>query len=162
MFTPITRFVLGRLQRLIRAQLVQGLSERDCSRAVATGLTVGVFPILGFSTLINTGVAQWARLNQPIVHAFNWVCGPLKLALIFPFLRLGESLFGAEPFRLSLAEFSRRFYAESWATTVEFAWTFVHAIVGWLVCVPLLYGLLYFLAATCLRRAWHEVDRDWQ
>lgn len=132
--------------QVVRKQLVQGLSARDCARAVAVSLTIGMFPIMGCSTPINTAAAAGLRLNQPIVQAFNWLCAPLKLALIFPFLRLGEWLFQAEPFTLSLVEFSEIFFADWLGTTQAFAWTFVHAICGWLVCAPLIYGLLYCLA----------------
>jgi uncharacterized protein (DUF2062 family) len=137
-----------RIKQHIKRQLSQGLSPRGCSRAVATALTVGVFPILGISTLLNTACAQLWRLNQPIVQSLNWICGPLKIALIFPFLRLGEFLFQAEPINLSLAEFSRRFYADSSATMMEFSWTFVHAATGWLCCVPAIYlALVYTMHA---------------
>lgn len=141
-----------RIKQHIRGQLSQGLSPRGCSRAVATALTVGVFPILGLSTLLNTACAQLWRLNQPIVQSVNWICGPLKIALIFPFLRLGEFLFQAEPFNLSLAEFSRRFYADSSATMMEFGWTFVHAATGWLCCVPAIYLALAYTMHAFVRR----------
>ena len=107
---------------------------------------------MGCSTPMNIGAAFFLRLNQPVVQAFNWVLGPLKIALIFPFLRLGEWIFQAEPFTLSLTEFSERFFSDWQATSSEFAWTFVHAISGWLVCAPLLYGLLYFVAKPLIGR----------
>ena len=119
---------------------------------MATTVTIGVFPIIGFSTPINTLAALVFRLNQPVVQAFNWVLGPLKIALIFPFLRLGESLFRSEPFTLSLTEFSKRFFNDWQTTTSEFAWTFVHAIVGWLVCVPLIYLSLFYLSRPIVER----------
>jgi uncharacterized protein (DUF2062 family) len=145
--------MITRAKQLLLAQLRQGLSPRDCSRAVATGLTIGVFPILGCSTLLNTVCAHQWRLNQAIVQSLNWICAPLKLALIFPFLRLGEFLFQAESFNLSLAELSRRFYADSAATLVEFGWSFMHALTGWLCCIPALYLLLY-VATMALIRNW--------
>ena len=144
--------MIARLKELLLGQLRQGLSPRDCSRAVATGLTIGVFPILGCSTLLNTLCAHRWRLNQPIVQSLNWICGPLKLALIFPFLRLGEWLFHAEPFSLSLSEFSRRFYADTAATLLEFGWTFVHALTGWLCCVPVIYLMLQVATMALIRR----------
>lgn len=78
--------------------------------------------------------------------------GPLKLALIIPFLRLGEWLFAAEPFALSLTEFSSIFFDDWVATMREFAWTFAHAIVGWLMASPLIYLIIYFVAKAILSR----------
>lgn len=141
-----------KIKGVIRNQLTQGLSTSGCRAAIATAFTLGVFPIMGFSTPMNTAAAFCFRLNQPVVQAFNWVLGPLKIALIFPFLRFGEWLFQSEPFTLSLTEFSRRFFSDWTATTAEFAWTFVHAIVGWLVCAPLIYLLIYGASQPLVRR----------
>ncbi|MEM1222115.1 MAG: DUF2062 domain-containing protein [Verrucomicrobiota bacterium] len=133
-------------KQIIHSQLTKGLSPVDCRKAIATSLTIGVFPIMGCSTPINTLSAAVFRLNQPIVQAFNWVIGPVKIALIFPFLRLGEWLFQADPFTLSLTEFSERFFSDIGATSQEFAWTFVHAIAGWAICVPLIYLSIFIIS----------------
>lgn len=132
-----------KIKAVLRLQLQQGLGVRAAARAVALAVTIGVFPIMGCSTLMNTAAALRLKLNQPIVQSFNWLCAPLKLLLIFPFLRLGEFLFQARPFALSLQELSRRFVEDRWGTLQEFAWTFGHAITGWLLCAPVLYLLLF-------------------
>jgi len=144
--------VLRKIKHAVRLQLRQGLSPAACSASIAASFTIGIFPIMGFSTLINTVVAFFFRLNQPVVQAFNWIVGPLKIALIFPFLRFGEWLFGAEPFSLSLTEFSKIFFEDWLATTREFAWTFVHAIAGWLVVAPVIFCICYWVARAVINR----------
>jgi uncharacterized protein (DUF2062 family) len=142
----------NRLIKVIRAQLVQGISQSDCAQAIALAITIGLFPIVGFSTLIITAIAYFRRLNQPIAQAFNWICGPIKLALIIPFIRVGEFLFGADRFVLNLRELSRQFYENSWATLSEFAWTFVHAIVGWVIFTPIVYLVVYTISKSVIFR----------
>ena len=132
-----------KLNLVVVRQLKQGLGQQACCHAIAASLVIGLFPIMGFSTLMNTFSAAVFRLNQPVVQVCNWIIAPVKIALIFPFLRLGEWLFQAKPFRLSLVDFSARFFSDVAATTVEFAWTFAHAIVGWLICAPLIYGVIF-------------------
>jgi len=144
--------VFRKIKAVIQNQLTQGTSRTECGKAIACALTVGVFPIMGCSTPINTLLAAVFRLNQPLVQSFNWIAGPAKIALIFPFLRLGEWLFRAEPFTLSLNEFSQRFFSDMATTSQEFAWTFIHAIVGWLVCVPFIYLAVFFLTKPFLSR----------
>lgn len=151
--------MFGKAKLIIKDQMTQGLGTRDCARAIAVSLTIGVFPIMGCSTPMNTVAAAGFRLNQPIVQAFNWLCAPLKIALIFPFLRFGEWLFQVEPFTLSLVEFSEIFFADWIGTTQAFAWTFVHAIIGWLVCAPLIYLSLYFVAKPILEQRMSNVGR---
>ena len=142
----------NRLIKVIRAQLVQGISLSDCAQAIALAITIGLFPIVGFSTLIITAIAYFRRLNQPIAQVFNWICGPIKLALIIPFIRVGEFLFGADRFVLNVRELSRQFYENSWATLSEFAWTFLHAIVGWVICTPIIYLVVYTISKSVIFR----------
>ena len=146
----------NRLITVIRAQLVQGISQSDCAQAIALAISIGLFPILGFSTLIITAIAYFRRLNQPIAQVFNWICGPIKLALIIPFIRVGEFLFGADAFILNLGELSRQFYENSWATLSEFAWTFLHAMAGWAFCAPIIYILVYTISELVIFRLRHE------
>ena len=147
----------NRLIKVIRAQLVQGISQSDCAQAIALAITIGLFPILGFSTLIITAIAYFRRLNQPIAQVFNWICGPIKLALIIPFIRVGEFLFSADPFVLNLGDISRQFYENCWATLSEFAWSFLHAIAGWAFCAPIIYILVYNISKSVIIRLRHEV-----
>jgi uncharacterized protein (DUF2062 family) len=144
--------VFKRLKVVICTQLTQGLRQRDCCQAIAVAVTVGVFPIMGCSTLINSICAARFKLNQPIVQGCNWLVAPVKIALIFPFLRLGEWLFQAQPFQLSLAEFSQLFFSDIAKVGSEFAMTFVHAISGWFLCLPLIYALLFQVSRRLLAR----------
>lgn len=144
--------VLAKIRKVVQDQFTQGLSPGACAAAIASSLTIGVFPIMGFSTPMNALSALAFRLNQPVVQAFNWIMGPVKIALIVPFLRFGEWLYGAEPFTLSLKEFSAIFFADWWATTCAFAWTFVHAITGWLVVAPMIYLVIYIVSSAVVRR----------
>ena len=152
--------MFNRLIKVIRAQLVQGTSQSDCAQAIALAITIGLFPILGFSTLIITAIIYFRRLNQPIAQLFNWICGPIKLALIIPFIRVGEYLFGADRFVLNLGELSRQFYENSWATLSEFAWTFLHAIAGWAFCAPIIYLIVYTISKSVIFRLRHEVTHE--
>lgn len=137
---------------MLRRELTNGLNLQSGSIAVASSFTIGLFPIMGFSTPMNTAAAWIFRLNQPIVQVINWIMAPLKLALIIPFLRLGEWLFAAEPFTLSLSEFTHIFFEDWLATTREFAWTFAHAIFGWLIAAPLIFLLVYLMVRVVLTR----------
>lgn len=152
MCDPVPRSigVYKRVKKVIHTELTKGLDARGGSRAIGSAFTFGIFPIIGFSTPLNTLSAFVFRLNQPIVQAINWVLGPLKLLLIFPFLRFGEWLFRAEPFTLSLTEFSSIFFDDWLATTQEFAWTFVHVITGWLVLAPLIYLAVFSITRSVL------------
>lgn len=81
----------------ILSQLLQGISPEKIALTIVVGAALGVFPVLGASTLLCALVGMWLRLNQPILQLVNYAVYPLQIALIFVFLRIGERICGAAP-----------------------------------------------------------------
>jgi uncharacterized protein (DUF2062 family) len=135
---------LARLHELLQKQLRQGLTSHRIALAIAIATALAVFPLIGATTLLCTAAAVVLRLNQPIVQAINFGSYPLQLALIVPFWRAGEWIFGvpiSSRFALSrLAEILSRQPGAAltalWSTT----W---HGVVAWVVLAPLGAVLLY-------------------
>ncbi len=74
--------------------LKQGLTPSKLALVMAIGMTISVFPVLGFSTLVCTLLAVILRLNLPAIHIANWIAFPIQVLLFFPFLKIGEMLSG--------------------------------------------------------------------
>lgn len=119
--------------------LREGLSPRGLAWSVAVGLALGVFPMLGATTLLCAAVAFTFRLNQVAMQLVNYLAYPLQLALLVPFIRLGEWFFQAEPMPLSLPLILGALKADTLGTIAVF-WTRIwHACVVWgLVVLPLM------------------------
>ena len=128
-------------------------SAERFGQSAGMGLTLGIFPIMGCSTALCGVLGIMFRLNQGIVHLVTQLTFGLKLILIIPFIRLGEWLFSAPPFTLSIAEFSALFESEGFVVVRQFAATFMHAIAGWMITAPILYLLTGF-AATMAAKRW--------
>ncbi len=86
-----------RLWEPLRAQLRQGLSPERLAWSLALGLGAGVSPLVGSSTGLCILLALVFRLNQVVMQAANYLAYPLQLALLIPFIRLGEKLFAPMP-----------------------------------------------------------------
>lgn len=115
--------------------LREGLSPRGLAWSVAAGLALGVFPMLGATTLLCAAAAFTFRLNQVAMQLVNYLAYPLQLALLVPFIRLGEWLFRAEPMPLSLQLILTALKADALGTIAVF-WTRIwHACVVWAVVV---------------------------
>ena len=139
--------------------LRQGWSPDAVSWSIAWAVTWGLFPIYGFTMAILGLIGLIWKLNHPIMQSINYIISPLKFILIIPYIRLGEVLFRVEnPFSLSIPEFTKRFKDAPWETLAEFAATFLHAIVGWGVTVPILMAVSYFTTRFILRSG--EAARD--
>ena len=132
-------------------QLTQGLSPEKIALTVAVGLTIAVNPIVGTTTIL-CFVAAWAlRLNLPIIQAINWSSYALQLLLIFPFIRLGERIFGAPREKRSLERLVTMMKADPVGTLANVRATLGHAVVAWLIVAPLLVGLIYIGALPVFR-----------
>lgn len=79
----------ARLRCAIVEQLTQGVTPQRIALTLtlALGALLGVFPVLGATTVLCTAAALWLRLNQPL----NAVLSPLHLLLLYPFCRAGSS-----------------------------------------------------------------------
>jgi uncharacterized protein (DUF2062 family) len=115
--------------------LAGGTGWRRVIWALVVGAAVGVFPLIGLSTLLCAALAAGFRLNMPLAQGANWAMGPLPLVLWIPFLRLGERLLGAVPLPLSLAELRELVGVRGVFFAVDLAGSVLHALLGWLtVC----------------------------
>jgi uncharacterized protein (DUF2062 family) len=128
----------------ILQQFTQGISPEKIALTVAVGSTIAVNPIVGTTTIL-CFLAAWAlRLNQPIIQAINWSSYALQLLLIFPFIRLGERIFGAPRENRSLERLVAMMKADLVGALANVRATLGHAVVAWLVVAPFLVGVIYF------------------
>lgn len=80
--------------------LSQGISPRRLALTLALGFAIGCIPVVGIPTVLCATIALALRLNLPAIQAANYAAMPLQLALIVPFMRLGNWLVSAEPARI--------------------------------------------------------------
>ena len=151
--------IFRKVKEAVLNALRQGWSPDGVSWSVAWSVTWGLFPIYGFTMAILGLIGLIWKLNHPIMQSINYLLAPLKFILIIPYIRLGEWIFRpGNPFTLSIPEFTVRFKDAPLETLAEFAATFLHAIVGWGVTVPLLMATSYFTTRLILRTG--EAARD--
>jgi len=136
----------------IVALLTQGITPEKIALSVAFGIVLGIFPVLGSTTVLCAAAAVIFELNLPAIQLVNWVIYPLQLLLLVPFIRLGEKLFRAAPLQFSLAKILTMLRADL-PHAVSTLWLAeVHAICAWLLAGPLAILLLYILMSRTLRQ----------
>jgi uncharacterized protein (DUF2062 family) len=136
----------------IVAQLRQGITPEKIALTIALGMVLGIFPILGSTTLLCGLAALWLRLNQPVIQLVNYFAYPLQLALIIPLYRAGEMLFRQTPVPLSIPFLFERFQADFGQFLRDFGMIALQGIVVWCLLAPVLVGALYFTLRPPLRR----------
>jgi len=136
----------------IVALLRQGVTPDKIALGMAVGAVLGIFPVIGSTTLLCTGAAVVLRLNLPAVQLVNYLVYPLQIALLIPFFHFGAWLFGAEPHTLSGSQLISMFQ-DDLGNTIRKLWdTTLRAIAAWgLICLPAAAGL-YLSLRPLLRR----------
>ena len=74
--------VKAKTLNLINTSLKQGMSCSKISLCIAIGVILGIFPVLGTTTLLCAITAYVFRLNHPLIQLVNYAVYPLQLALI--------------------------------------------------------------------------------
>jgi hypothetical protein len=130
----------------ILAQLRQGITPQKVALTLALGAVLGIFPILGATTLLCAIAGVWLRLNQPVIQLVNYLVYPVQVALLIPFYRAGERLFGAEPVPIvDVAGLIARFGEGPLQFLLDYGMVGLYGIAVWLLAAPMLATLGYFL-----------------
>ena len=113
---------------------------------MAAGAVIGLFPVPGPTTTMSAIVAFAFRLNMVAVQLINYLLYPLQIALIIPFVKVGQWVFGDEGVSLSAEEFLAAF-KEDWTGAIGTLWSVLLKAVGvWaLVGVPTFLIVYYSL-----------------
>jgi uncharacterized protein (DUF2062 family) len=136
--------------------LRQGITPEKIALSIAFGIALGVFPVIGATTLLCAAAAIAFRLNLPAIQLVNYVVYPLQIALLLPFIRLGEFLFRVrDPMPFSITQILQMISA-SIPDAVATLWTAtMHAIAAWFLVGPLAVLFVYAILAPLLRRVAH-------
>jgi len=145
-------FLYRRLLRPVLDLLKQGVKPERLALSLALGVVLGVFPALGWTTMLCAIAAFALGLNLPAIQIVNYSVYPLQIALLIPFFRLGEKLFGAPHLPISVTQIYAMAHANLWGA-IKFLWsTTWHAIVVWALLAPLVTAAVYFALTPLLRR----------
>jgi uncharacterized protein (DUF2062 family) len=141
-----------KIVRPIIGLLKQGITPHKIALGLALGIVLGIFPVIGMTTLLCTGAAFLFRVNLPAIQVANYLVAPLQLALLLPFYRAGEWLFHAPHLPLSVKEISALVEKDMFGA-MTFLWdTTLHAAAAWTLVAPLLVLLLYHLLKPALHK----------
>jgi uncharacterized protein (DUF2062 family) len=141
-----------RVVDVVLAQLRQGITPEKIALTVAMGLTLGLFPVLGSTTLLCFLAGLMLKLNQPIIQLVNYVVYPLQVAGIYFFIRIGEWLTRTPPLQFSIAGLIRQFRAAPLPFFQQFGMTALRGVLAWTLMAPFAAAAIYFILLPVLRR----------
>jgi uncharacterized protein (DUF2062 family) len=144
----LRRHVGGPLSLMLR----HGSTPEKLAISLALGAALGIFPIVGTSTLLCFAVALGFRLNHPAIQIANHLMYPFQIPMVLVFVRFGEALVDSPPMPFDPRVVAATIRADPAAFFARFGLTAGHAILGWAAAAPLLVGVLYPVALVAMRR----------
>ncbi len=145
-------FLQKRLIHPVVQLLTQGITPEKIALSLAFGFMLGLFPVLGTTTLLCLAAAMLFRLNLPAIQLVNILVNPLWFALLIPFIRLGERLFGAPPLAMTASQIVALSNA-GLLHSIRVLWlTALRAAAAWLLVGPAGIIILYLVLVPMIRR----------
>ena len=145
-------FFYRRFVAPIVALIVQGITPDKIALSLAFGIVLGVFPVLGSTTLLCAAAALIFQLNLPAIQLVNYLIYPAQLFLLVPFIRLGEKLFRVAPMQLSITQILAMVRADM-VHAISTLWLAeLHAMSAWLLIGLPAILLIYLPLSRTLRR----------
>jgi hypothetical protein len=141
----------ARASRWAHRLVGQGHTPEKIALSVALGITIGLFPIFGTTTLLCVVAAIVLRLNHPAIQVANQLMYPLQIPLIVVFIRIGESMLGVAPIPFSATLMVAELRAHPSVLFERFGTASLHGILGWAMVSPLVVGIAYATLLPILR-----------
>jgi uncharacterized protein (DUF2062 family) len=140
--------------------LKQNMSPHQFALSVAVGVLMGIFPILGLSTLLCFVAALLFRLNVVWIQLVNYAVYPLQLSLAPIFLLVGSWLKG-EPLSVESSEAILGLFGDDlWQGLRSVGNLILYAMGVWLVISPLLALAIYGLARYVRKKIENQIGRN--
>ena len=143
-------------KKKLLAFLKMGITPERLALCIALGFAFGMIPALGTTTILCALTAFILRLNLAAILVVNYFVYPIQLALLLPFIRAGEWLFGTEPLDLSSQLIQRMMKEDLLDTIISLRPTILHALLVWLLVAPIVVTMLYFILRPLLRKLRQE------
>jgi uncharacterized protein (DUF2062 family) len=143
--------------RPIVNQLKQGTSPEKLSWSVSLGITLGIFPIMGSTSIVCLIIGHLFRLNQPILHLFKSFVYPLQLALILVYIRLGQQMNDVPLIKFSIPQLLTRFKDDPALFANDFGMAALYGIEAWAISAIVLIPLIYFISLPVLKKLLNKI-----
>ena len=129
----------------VKSRIKEGMRPSQIALCIAMGISLGIFPVLGMTTLLCAMAAFALRLNLPAIQIVNYLVYPLQLILLAPFYATGSWLFqntGRDLIEGDLIDLLR---TDFWGSMANLWDLTLYAILTWLVISPLIVLVLYLI-----------------
>ena len=130
----------------LRKAIKEGISIERLSVSLALGVSVGLIPLYGITTLLVGCIAFSLRLNFIAMQVAHYIVHPIQIALLIPFLKLGDSVIKGDEVSFTVHQYIDLFKVDFWGTLRDFWLINLSAVGIWFILsIPLSFGMYYLI-----------------
>jgi hypothetical protein len=127
----------------LRISLKNGVSHQKLAVSLALGITIGIIPFYGLTTLLVGTLAIALRLDFVVMQVVHYVVHPLQIALLIPFLKISSHLLSSGAVDFTVMGYISYFRSNFWLALNDFWKLNLLAIAIWFILSIPLFILLY-------------------
>jgi len=150
--------LLKKIYEPLLAQLKQGVTPAKLAQSVAFGVVLGSLPVIGVTTSLCLVAAAVFKLNHVAIQTVNYLVYPVQIALIIPFLRMGEWLFNVSPASLDIKIMLHEFRLEFLLSMEKYGMTALRGVAAWAIVAPLAFVFIFFIAKIIFEKVLKKVQ----
>ncbi len=140
------------MAKAIKRFLNEGTSSKKIAMCVSLGIALGIFPVLGSTTVLCAAAAIIFRLNQPLIQLVNYAVYPLQLFLLAFFYGFGNWMFNDQNPLLYGKHVVGLLQDNMWGSLAALWDMTLFAVLFWILIGPVLAGLLYAVLMPVIRK----------
>jgi len=136
----------------VRKLLLEGTTPQKLSMTIAAGIILGLFPIVGATSLLCLGASFTLGLNKVFIQMVNYLVYPLQLILFIPLIKAGHHVFQFTGTSIDYHNLLHVFRTDTFTALGEFGYLLLSGIVLWaVISVPLSF-ILYRSSLKYIKR----------
>ena len=156
----MTSWIKRKVLLPIRNALKNGMSQKRLAISMALGITIGLIPFYGITTLLVAALAYVLRLDFLVMQAVHYIVHPIQIALLVPFFKAGNFFIAKGEADFTVGEIIVLFKTDFWMALSDFWKLNLSAIIIWgVIAIPLFYGLYYLFIYSIRRYAYSLVRK---
>lgn len=128
---PLIKFIQRKVFEPILGFLKQGTTPHKLAISISIGFVLGLFPMLGVTTIIGFAISFVFKLNAAAIQLVNYIMYPLQIALIIPLIKLGSWMFNAKPTSYTITQLIEFIKADFYGAFVELWEIYILGIFAW-------------------------------
>ena len=132
-----------KVANVVIEELKKGSTPEKLSQGLVGGILIGMFPLLGTTTLLAIIIAFCFRLNHVVIQTTNYLMYPVQIIMIPVYIKVVSLIFDVGYVPLRPDVLLSQFKADPSAFLKQYALIGVYAIGLWCILSIVLYLILY-------------------